>query len=107
MLRLKLELCKTGNREGHYPIHLASSWGRVDIVRKMVAADKSLARLLRLERVHSPPRRRREQPGRGHLGLAEGGAGAGEGSDVSGRDGASCGGEEPHDPCRDSPDRAP
>ncbi|KAK1257319.1 hypothetical protein QJS04_geneDACA024588 [Acorus gramineus] len=45
MLRLKPELSRTRNSEGYCPIHLASTWGRVDIVKEMVAADKSLARL--------------------------------------------------------------
>ncbi|KAK1266398.1 hypothetical protein QJS04_geneDACA002712 [Acorus gramineus] len=45
MLRLKPELSRTRNRDGFCPIHLASSWGHVDIVREMLAANKSLARL--------------------------------------------------------------
>ncbi|KAK1313606.1 hypothetical protein QJS10_CPA06g00753 [Acorus calamus] len=48
MLRLKPELSRIRNHDDCYPIHLASTWGHVDIVREMVAVvatNKSLARL--------------------------------------------------------------
>ncbi|KAK1289495.1 hypothetical protein QJS10_CPB18g01108 [Acorus calamus] len=48
MLRLKPDLSRMRNHDDCCPIHLASTWGHVDIVREMMAVvttNKSLARL--------------------------------------------------------------